>query len=70
MPNPKTEIRFAIETIEDMMYNDHIYEYFTFLGKLINDGSSLSFYRDEEKLTEIRDLNHLGNFKRSFKFIK
>lgn len=70
MPNPKSEIRFSIETIEDMMFNDHIYEYFGFLAKLIEDDFSLSFYRDNEKLTEIKDLNHLENFKKSFKFIK
>ncbi len=70
MPNPKTEIRFSIETIEDMMFNNHIYEYFGFLAKLIEDGFSLSFYRDDEKYTEIKYLIHLNNFKKSFKFLK
>jgi hypothetical protein len=70
MPKPKQEISFSIETIEDMMFNERIYDFFNLLTTLINDGNWLSFYRHNEKLTTIKDAQHLENFKRSFKFIK
>lgn len=70
MPIPEKEIRFSIETIESMMYNKHIYSYFEFLSVLIEDDFVLEFYRDDNKLTSIKDQTHLENFKRSFKFIK
>ncbi len=70
MPKPKHEIRFSIETIEDMMYYKQIYIYFDFLSSLVENNFSLSFYRGDEKLTTINDAIHLENFKRSFKFIK
>ena len=70
MPNPKQEIRFSIETIEDMRFNKHVYSYFDFLASLIDDDFHLSFYRDEMIMTTIKDKGHLENFKRSFKFIK
>lgn len=71
--NPQKDIRFSIDTIENMMFNHkHIQVYFEFLENLVKDGFELSFYRigSEECLTTIRDLNHLNNFRRSFKFIK
>jgi hypothetical protein len=70
MPQPKQEIHFAINTIEDMMFNRHIYSYFDFLSSLIDDGFYLSFYRRDEKLTTIKDKAHLENFRYSFRFIK
>lgn len=69
MPRPKQEIRFSIVTIEDMVFNERIYDFFNLLTTLINDGYWLSFYRHDEKLTTIKDVQHLENFKRSFKFI-
>ncbi len=69
---PKKQIRFAIDTIEDMMFNDHILTMFGVYQQLIQDGHVLAFYRlgdDENRLTLIKDLDHLQNFKRSFKFI-
>jgi hypothetical protein len=69
----KTKISFAINTIEDLNGNDiHLTKFFAFLRSLIRNGNQLEFYRigSNESLTLIKDLEHLKNFKKSFKFIK
>ena len=69
----KKVIRFTIETIEDLQSNDvQIDNFFQYLSGLINENREIEFYRigGEDKLTRIKDLNHLDNFKYSFGFIK
>jgi hypothetical protein len=65
MPNPKREITFSIDTLFDMQFNSHIHKYFDFFAELIDDGFILSFGRQDEILTTIKDKGHLANFKRS-----
>jgi len=69
----KTEISFVLDTIEDLR-NNHKFmdEYFLLLENLIKNGNQLAFYwiDGNEKLTLIKDLNHLENFKKSFKYIR
>ena len=67
MPNPKTEITFSIDTLFDMRFNKHVHKYFDFFAELIDDGFILSFGRDGEVLTTIKDHQHLSNFKKSLK---
>jgi hypothetical protein len=69
----KTIIKFAINTIEDLKSNDkHIEEFFLLLINLIKDGHEIEICRigSDERLTLIKDLGHLDNFKYSFGFIQ
>ncbi|QLC65556.1 hypothetical protein LPB248_04385 [Flavobacterium sp. LPB0248] len=69
MPNPKKEIRFSIDTLFDMRFNNHVHDYFTFFEKLIDDDFILLFERGGEVLTQINDKNHLQNFKNSLNLV-
>jgi len=69
MPNPKRNISFLIDTIEDLLYNKHKNDHLNFLEILINDGFSITIYRVgfDEPLTTINDIKHFENFKRGFR---
>jgi hypothetical protein len=66
---PQKEIKLCLETIEDLADNKLSKDYFLFLQNLLKEGHSHGFYRikDLDKITTVTDLNHLGNFRKSFK---
>lgn len=69
MRPPKKNIRFAIDTVEDLQWNNEFDEFFIYLGTLIHSGFTIEFHRiDNNKLTKISDLPHLRNFKSNFDF--
>jgi hypothetical protein len=64
----KKEIRFCLETIEDLLYNDMANDYIIELARFVDAGYTLVFKRleDDYTFTTIKTLEHLGHFKRSF----
>lgn len=64
---PRKNIRFALETIDDMRFNESVHGFFSFVEELISQGFEVSFYRfnQKEPVTVIKDLDHLKNFKKS-----
>jgi len=65
----KKDIMLAMDTFNDLGYNDIADDFFSYLKKLIQRGHTLSIYwidsPNKKALTTIRDLNHLENFKKS-----
>ncbi len=64
-------INFAIETVENLMWNGQLFDdLFLFLEKIISDNLEITFTRigNIEPYVTISDLNHLSNFKKQFDF--
>lgn len=68
---PKKTISFAINTVEDLMWNGLLFDnFFSYLESVINLHYEITFHRIDSKeiLTTISDINHLNNFRNGFEF--
>ena len=69
--NPKKTVAFAINTVEDLLWNGTLFDsFFKYLESIINFGHEITFHRigRNEILTTIKDISHLNNFKKGFEF--